>query len=178
MMQELTIGVKLMKNLIRLTIPVIVFVLLLVSCAANSGNVFDKEKELKEVEKTINTSIAWAVDNKNLAALHKVIWQDENYLSVNPGKKVVRGFKDFRKSEDFWMSQDFKAIRCELKELKINFAEAGNVAWWYCVLDDINEWKGKPANWENVRWTGVLEKKNGTWVIVQMHFSFPDTTNN
>jgi hypothetical protein len=46
------------------------------------------------------------------------------------------------------------------------------VAWFYCILDDINEWKGQPANWENTRWTGVLEKRDGRWVMAQQHFSF------
>jgi hypothetical protein len=40
------------------------------------------------------------------------------------------------------------------------------------VLDDVNEWRGQPANWMNTRWTGALEKRDGKWVIVQMHFSF------
>ncbi len=31
--------------------------------------------------------------------------------------------------------------------------------------------KGNPANWEKVRWTGVLEKIDGKWKIFQMHFS-------
>jgi hypothetical protein len=31
---------------------------------------------------------------------------------------------------------------------------------------------GKPASWENVRWAGVVEKRDGRWVIVQQHFSF------
>jgi hypothetical protein len=39
-------------------------------------------------------------------------------------------------------------------------------------LDDINEWKDKPANWENTRWTGVVEKREGKWRVVQQHFSF------
>jgi hypothetical protein len=46
------------------------------------------------------------------------------------------------------------------------------VAWFYCILDDVNEWKGQPASWMNTRWTGVLEKRKEKWVIVQMHFSF------
>jgi hypothetical protein len=29
------------------------------------------------------------------------------------------------------------------------------------------------SGWVNVRWTGVLEKKEGKWLIRQMHFSFP-----
>jgi len=40
-------------------------------------------------------------------------------------------------------------------------------------LDDINTWAGQPANWENARWTGVLKKRDGKWVIGQQHFSFP-----
>jgi len=26
----------------------------------------------------------------------------------------------------------------------------------------------------NVRWTGVLEKRDGRWLIMQMHFSYPE----
>jgi hypothetical protein len=40
------------------------------------------------------------------------------------------------------------------------------------MLDDVNEWEGKPLSWENTRWTGVAEKRNGQWKIVQQHFSF------
>ena len=31
------------------------------------------------------------------------------------------------------------------------------------------------ANWEDTRWTGVLEKRklNGKWLIVRRHFSLP-----
>ena len=50
---------------------------------------------------------------------------------------------------------------------------SGDVAWYHARLDDYNEWQGQPANWEDVRWTGVLEKRDGRWVIVQMHFSSP-----
>jgi len=75
--------------------------------------------------------------------------------------------------EKTWSSPDFKAISHEIKDLRINLSRTGDVAWFYCVLDDINEWKGEPASWLNVRWTGVLEKRDGKWVIVQMHFSNP-----
>jgi hypothetical protein len=40
------------------------------------------------------------------------------------------------------------------------------------MLDDLAEWDGKPTGWKDTRWTGVLEKRDGHWVIVQMHFSF------
>ncbi|MFC1593300.1 nuclear transport factor 2 family protein [Candidatus Neomarinimicrobiota bacterium] len=55
----------------------------------------------------------------------------------------------------------------------MTLSRSKDVAWFYCILDDINTWKGQPANWENVRRTGVLDKRNEKWVIVQQHFSFP-----
>ncbi len=70
------------------------------------------------------------------------------------------------------MSPDFRAVRYDIRDLKITISPSGDAAWWFCMLDDINEWKGKPASWENTRWTGVLEKRDGRWVIVQQHFSF------
>ena len=149
----------------------LIFILLIISGCSSSKKDFDIEKEKLLVEKTINASIGWA-KNKNLALLYNVIANDSSFLEVHPGDRVVKGFKEFRRSEEFWMSLDFKAIRYEIRDLKITISQSGDAAWWFCMLDDINEWKGQPANWENTRWTGVLEKREGRWVIVQQHFSF------
>lgn len=129
--------------------------------------------EYQIVKQTIENSIGWAKE-KDFKLLYSIISNDSSYLEVQPNKRVVRGFEDFKKVEKFWKSPDFKAIKYEIRDLTINFSNSGNVAWWYCILDDINEWQGKPANWENTRWTGVLEKQDGTWKIVQMHFSFAE----
>lgn len=141
-----------------------------ISCQrVNEGINLDKEKQL--IERTIHNSIGWA-KNKNINLLYSVISNDSNYIEINPSNRIVKGFQDFKKAEAFWMSDDFKAIRYEISDLRINFSKSGDVAWFFCILDDINEWKGQPANWENTRWTGVLEKRENTWIIVQMHFSF------
>jgi len=50
-------------------------------------------------------------------------------------------------------------------------SRSGDVAWYSCLLDDHGEWDGKRTGWEDARWTGVLEKRGGRWVIAQMHFS-------
>ena len=147
------------------------FILLIVVGCTSSDKSFDFEKEKLLVEKTINGSIGWAKD-KNLAYLYNIIANDSSFLEVHPGDRIVKGFIEFKKAEEFWMSPDFKAVRYEIRDLRITISQSGDVAWWFCMLDDINEWKGEPANWENTRWTGVLEKREGRWVIVQQHFSF------
>jgi ketosteroid isomerase-like protein len=141
-----------------------------ISCHQESDT-FNIESEKLLVEKAINNSIGWA-KNKDIELLYSVIANDSNYLEVDPSDRVVKGFQEFKKAEEFWMNPDFKAVRYEIKDLKINFSNSGDVAWFFCMLDDINEWKGQPASWENTRWTGVLEKRDNNWIIVQMHFSF------
>lgn len=131
----------------------------------------DPATEKKAIETTIRNVIGWA-KNKDLTLLYGSIANDSTFLEVHPGNKVVKGIGEFKKNEAFWMSPDFKAIRYEIRDLTISISRSGDVAWWFCILDDINEWKGQPANWENTRWTGVLEKYAGKWVIVQQHFSF------
>jgi hypothetical protein len=130
-----------------------------------------KETEVATVTTAIHNSISWA-KNKDFNLLYSVIANDSCYIEVDPGPNVVRGFDEFKKNENIWGNPEFKAIKYDIRDLTINLSEKGEVAWFYCVLDDINEWKGQPASWINTRWTGVLEKRKGIWIMVQMHFSF------
>jgi len=127
--------------------------------------------ELGRIEQSIRDCIGWA-KTKDFRLLYGVIANDPDFLEVHPDGAIVKGFEDFKKAEKFWGSPDFKAVRYEIRDLKIKLSRSGDVAWFFCVLDDINEWKGQPANWENTRWTGVLEKRDGRWVMAQQHFSF------
>jgi ketosteroid isomerase-like protein len=133
---------------------------------------FDRAEELKKIEAAINNVMGWAI-NKDFDLFYRSIADDSDFISVTPYKRVKFGIDEVKKDSSFWGSPDFKAIRHELHDLRIKFSQMGEVAWFYCILDDINEWKGQPANWEKVRWTGVLEKRDGMWRVVMQHFSFP-----
>jgi ketosteroid isomerase-like protein len=138
---------------------------------APQSSKIDRAAEITAIEKSIHTAIGWA-KNKDFNLLYSVIADDSTYLEVDPGKGIIMGIDQFKKNEAFWGNPDFKAIRYEIRDLKINVSRSGDVSWFYCVLDDVNEWKGRPASWMNTRWTGVMEKKDNRWQIVQMHFSF------
>ncbi len=131
----------------------------------------DLAAERQEITRVIGSVIGWAKDKK-IDVLYAAIANDDNYLSVSPGRGVVKAFEDVKLNVPFWMSPDFEYVRHELRDLEITFARSGEVAWFYCILDDINTYKGQPASWENTRWTGVVEKRDGRWVVVQQHFSF------
>ena len=148
------------------------FAISLISCInLDKEIVIEQKSEMAIISNTIHSAISWA-KNKDFTVSNRIIANDSDYLEVDPDNRIVRGFKEFKKNEEFFADTNFKAIRYEIRDMKILISQSGTVAWYYCVLDDINEWKGKPACWMNTRWTGVLEKREGKWVIVQMHFSF------
>ncbi|MBP1768626.1 MAG: beta-lactamase [Candidatus Aminicenantes bacterium] len=132
----------------------------------------DVDGEKREIARVVGSVIGWAKD-KDLNVFFGAIANDEDYISVTPADRVIKRFEDVKANLPFWMSPDFQYVRHELKDLEIKLARCGTVAWFYCVLDDINTYKGKPASWENARWTGVVEKRDGKWVVVSQHFSFP-----
>ncbi|MBN1922494.1 MAG: nuclear transport factor 2 family protein [Anaerolineae bacterium] len=125
------------------------------------------------VEKAIHDAIGWAL-TKDLTRLFSIVAQDENFFIFHPdSKSTVVGFEAFQRlGERVWLREEFKATDFAIRDLRLNFAVLGNVAWYACRLDDHAEWDGQPIGWDNCRWTGVLEKRNGQWIIVQMHFSF------
>ncbi len=132
------------------------------------------EAEKAAIEKVIKNNIGWAVE-KDTTLLYSTISHDDDLFYFSPADNGnISGFKAFKElTEGFFLNPDFKAVGYEVKDLVVHLSKSGDAAWWHCRLDDFNQWKGQPANWVDVRWTGVLEKREGNWVIVQMHFSFP-----
>lgn len=158
-------------NLSKILILLVIITLIIGCSRTPDKEIIDKKVELKIIAKTIDSCIGW-VKNKDLDLLYNIVANDSNYMSVHPTSRVVKGFEHFKQSAPFWMSPDFQYVKHEIKDLTINLSQSGDIAWFYCILNDMNTWKGQPANWENTRWTGVLEKRDNKWVIVQQHFSF------
>jgi ketosteroid isomerase-like protein len=155
-------------------LPLVFICLLIISLGGcnTMKSELDISAEKAEISRVIHASIGWAM-NKDKELVFGVFADDPELFWFSPRDDgTVHGYKAFvDMTEGFFMHEDFKAVRYEIRELSINLSRSGDAAWYHARLDDYNEWKGQPANWENVRWTGVLEKRGGRWVIVQMHFS-------
>jgi ketosteroid isomerase-like protein len=132
----------------------------------------DEAAEKAKVAKVVRTSIEWAM-TKDKQALFDCFARDSGLFFFQPdSKSTMEGFQPFQEeTESFFMDPRFKAVGSAFTDLRIHLSKSGDVAWYSCLLTDHNTWDGRPANWDDVRWTGVLEKRQGRWVIVQMHFS-------
>ena len=161
--------------MIKLLITAVISLLIIFIGGCNSVDQKPNiETEKAEISKVIHNSIGWAKDKDKELSYSCYAHDPELFWFSPKDNGTVQGFDAFANvTENFFMLDDFKAVRYEIKDLKINLSNSGEVAWFHARLDDYNTWKGQPANWEDVRWTGVLEKQNGHWVIVQMHFSDP-----
>jgi len=137
------------------------------------NNISNPHDELAAIEETIRASIEWAVRGKDTALSYStVVNNDELFFFQTDSRTTITSFDKFRKmTENFFMRDDFKAIKVEINDFRISMSPSLKTAWWACLLNDYNEFQGKPANWEKVRWSGVLEKIDGKWRIFQMHFS-------
>jgi ketosteroid isomerase-like protein len=133
----------------------------------------DATAEKAKAEQVIKRSIQWIVD-KDKELMYTYFVHDSSLFWFSPDNAgTIQGFDNFKKLvEQVFMNPKFKGVSSDFKDLRIDLSRSGECAWWSCYLDDFNEWDGRPSNWENVRWTGVLEKIDGQWRIRQMHFSY------
>jgi ketosteroid isomerase-like protein len=128
-------------------------------------------EEKAVISKVVTDSICWAL-TKDRALAESTLAHDEDlfYFWTN-STFTVNGWQQHLRYFDTWMDPRFKAIRTEVRDLRIHLSRSGDVAWYAATLDDVVEFDGKRGGAEDIRWTGVLEKRDGKWVVVQMHAS-------
>ncbi|GEM_PF-895081 len=158
-----------MKNSAIISIIIFFIICFLFSPGTKAGTPGEDEKAI--IAKAIRDSIGWAL-TKDRPLLESLIAHDDRLFMFNPDSQATVGWDQFVKGFDFWMDSRFKATYLDMRDLRIDFSRTGDVAWWSCILDDLGEWDGRPIGWKDTRWTGVIEKRDGKWLIVQMHFSF------
>ena len=132
----------------------------------------ERQDEKATIAKVIHDSIMWAL-TKDVAMQQDTMAHDEDlYIIWTGSMHITSGWKEHEKSFETWLDPRFEAVRTEIRDLQIHLSRSGDVAWYSADLDDVVSWEGKASKFgEGLRWTGVLEKRNGRWVIVQMHAS-------
>ena len=127
--------------------------------------------EKAAVEKVVRDSICWALTKDRALQESTMAHDDDLFVVWTESKSTVSGWNQYVKLFDTWMDPRFKATVTEIRDLRVHLSRSGDVAWYSAMLDDLGEWDGKPTGARDIRWTGVLEKRGGRWVVVQMHGS-------
>lgn len=136
-----------------------------------SGFDLKKTGDEAEITKVLYDSFGWGL-TKDRERFECVFAKDEDFFTYYPNSKdTVVGWSQFEKFLEQWMDPRNKVIGFDIRDLRLVISRTGEVAWFSAVVDDEGEWDGKPWGSKDIRWTGVVEKRKGQWVIVQQHMS-------
>jgi hypothetical protein len=139
--------------------------LILVACSSNGA---EDEATIRGI---INDSFGWAL-TKDRARFEDIFTHEEDFFTYYPdSKSTVTGWTQFENFLDRWMDPRNVARGFEIRDLRLVLSRSGTVAWFSAIVDDNGEWDGEPWGAKDIRWTGVLEIREGKWVIVQQHMS-------
>ncbi|MBM3745791.1 MAG: nuclear transport factor 2 family protein [Acidobacteria bacterium] len=147
--------------------------ILALACGVLSGpgSAADVAAERAEIARVIDSSIGW-FKTKDFDLLFRVLLDAPEFFIFHPDSRTtVRGGEAFRKLAEVFRDPELTYAGHEIRDLNINLSRSGEVAWFSAILDDCAQRNGKKSCWKDCRWTGVVERRDGRWVIAQMHFS-------
>ncbi|MBP7866622.1 MAG: nuclear transport factor 2 family protein [Acidobacteria bacterium] len=122
----------------------------------------------------VDDTIGW-FETKDFKRLYDALADDPAFFIFHPDSaSTVRGIEAFRAYAKIFDDPEFTYAGHTIRDLRIRRSRAGDTAWFSALLDDCATYHGKKGCWKDCRWTGVLEKRGGRWVVVQMHFSFAE----
>jgi ketosteroid isomerase-like protein len=153
---------------------VLIFIVTITGCEQQTEKV-NIQEETTAVENVLEKYVM-ANENKDFSLIEQIWAEDddiillgtdshEKYIGWNQIKKAIqRQFKEF---EDTYIS---------ITNQKIKISEKGDAAWFSEFLNYNFIHRGEAKSFEDIRFTGVLEKREGIWVLVQGHLSIPADT--
>ena len=157
-------------------IIVIVFLSLIAVSCSNVGEqskvTFDPEQEKEKVALVLEKYVI--ANERQEIELVKEIWAPDTDIVVigtNSDEKLIgwEQIKDALQRQFNTFEETYISVRNQVIEIN----ETGNTAWFSEILNYNYIYQDEARQYEGVRFTGVLEKRNGDWYIVQSHMSIP-----
>lgn len=132
----------------------------------------DKKADLAAIENLLENYIL-ANENQDFDLIKK-IWapDDDIILYGTDSDERLMGWTNIESAikEQFGYITD-TYISASNQFIKLNCT--GNTAWFAETLNYNYMYKGHAHSYEGLRFTGVVEKINDNWVLVQAHLSVP-----
>lgn len=153
-------------------VPVIIVILALLTACQQAPPMIDKQAEINKIENLLETYMI-ANETQDMELIKKV-WANKPDIIVFGTAKEEKliGWDQIEgavKNQFIHFQETFLSMSDQV----INVNETGNTAWFSAILNYNFIYQGEPKSFEGNRFTGVLEKTNHDWHIVQSHMSVP-----
>ncbi|MBK8504241.1 MAG: nuclear transport factor 2 family protein [Saprospiraceae bacterium] len=157
-----------MKNVYLFTCLIIALYLGLGGCTPKIDIAMEKINVKKVVDQ-----FAQFWETEDMALLSKIMAHDSNMINFgSDASEIFTGWENFRKSAESMMPA-FENTKIKVRDQNIRVHASGQVAWFTEIWDWDLMYGGEHAVMSNQRLSGVLERINGKWVLVQFHNSVP-----
>lgn len=132
----------------------------------------DFDKELSEIRMVLE-QYELARESEDFATVEH-LWAPnaDIILFGTEGDEQLVGIESIKKA----MSRQFDEVEntlINISDQKLRINRSGTTAWFSEVLDYNFIYLGENMVFEGIRFTGVLEKIDGKWKLVQGHLSVP-----
>jgi len=156
-------------------IPLVILLCFTFSCqkqAEEEKPAVDIDAEKAKVKSVVDM-VETAFETEDMEILSKCFSRNPDMIifGTDAAERWV-GWDAFAEAQQ----QFFEALEeCDIstKDLVIKVHKTGEVAWVSWLMDWEGKALGEPFAFKGIRLTGVMEKLDGNWVIVQWHGSVP-----
>lgn len=141
---------------------------LLFSCTTE----VDSGTEKTDVIEAIN-QLYRSFEDKDIDLMSEVMAHDESMLSFGTGiSDIHNSWSEWRENHKTQF-EEFDKAEINSKKMNVYLSQNSDVAWFADVCDWILVIGNENIQMNDIRITGVLEKRNNSWKIVQIHASVP-----
>lgn len=136
------------------------------------GRSNSSKDEVTKVKETVD-GIAKSIENEDIHIFENITAHDSDMVSfgTDSDERWV-GYDNFLGSVKKQFNS-FENTRLKVKDQVIKIHDSGNVAWFSELADWSTKAGGQKTEIKDSRITGVLEKRDDKWVLVQFHASVP-----
>ena len=136
----------------------------------------DLEKEQAEAEKCLDNFVkAFNQDDSRL--LEDLVASGDDLIMISTGKPHWRDHASFMSYNKNWMNM-VENNRFIVERQAVHPDPTGKYARFYQILTMEGVLDNKPFKTEHARTSGLLEKREGKWKLVQLHGSVPERSQN
>jgi len=158
-----------MKKYFILFVSLCMFILF--SCQEEQKEV-DIGAERAAVENVLEKYVL-ANENQDFSLIEQIWASDEDIVLLGTdGDEKYKGWNQIKSAIQHQFNE-FEDTYISVLDQAININSTGNTAWFSETLNYNFIYRGEAMSFEGIRFTGVLEKNEGVWEMVQGHLSIP-----
>ncbi|MDA3905457.1 MAG: nuclear transport factor 2 family protein [Bacteroidales bacterium] len=134
--------------------------------------IIDFAKEKLEISLLLD-NLAAASESGNFEMIEKIWWPSEEVLLIGTDRSEnLEGWEDIS-AAIIKQFGTFEGTLISITDQSIWLNKDANVGWFFEELNYNFVYENKAMTFEGIRFTGVMQKMDGKWRLVQQHMSIP-----